>query len=147
MAEQLIRKTVAALEGEQLAVCPECGVQMPGRQRPEHLVQAHGYLQVSNLLISRPEALAYLWDRVFIVGDTEAHDRVAKLLAEDTLEGGESAYRSALETELLRRADALFAARWQELPRLVRCLRQSAVARPQFRGLLRASDARVREVG
>src|SRR5947209_2130122 len=147
MAEQLIRKTVAALEGDQLAICPECGVQMPGRQRPDHLVSAHGYVQLSNLLISRPEALAYLWDRVFLAGDAEAHDRVVKLLAEDTVEGGESAYRTALESELVRRADTLFAARWQELPRLVRCLRQSAAARPQFRGLLRAGDARVREVG
>src|SRR5437764_4929811 len=147
MAEQLIRKTVAALEGEQPAVCPECGVQMPGRQRPQHLVEAHGYVEVTGLLLSRPEALAHLWDRVFLAGDAEAHDRVAKLLAEETVEGAEAAYRTALETELLRRADTLFAARWQELPRLVRCLRQSATAWPHFRGLLRAGDPRVREVG
>src|SRR5262249_8569675 len=61
--------------------------------------------------------------------------------------GAAPEYGPALEGELRRRADALFANRQQEVPRLVRCLRQTVAARPHFSFALGSADARVREIG
>jgi hypothetical protein len=144
VAEDVIRATVIALEGERPTNCPVCGLELAGRDRAGHLAQVHDYVDVFGTLLPRPAALARLWDRVFSAADAPAHDRLAEVLL-----GGKSgpAYAAALEAELARRADGLFAARFQEVPRLVRCLRQSAAARPHFPRLLRSADSRVREVG
>ncbi len=116
---------------------------MPGRDRPEHLQREHGYVEAANMLLPRSQALTWLWDRTFR-GDDKAHERLHTLLQE---EGGGPAYTAALETELSRRADALFAARWQEVPRVVQNLRRYAPAQAHFRGLLRSKERRVREIG
>src|SRR5262245_11423012 len=129
MAEPTLRRTVAAVEGDAQAVCPECGQLVPGRDRPEHLQRDHGYLEATNMLLARSQALAWLWERTFR-GDDEAHERIHTLLVH---EGGGPAYTSALEGELTRRAEGLFAARWQEVPRVVQNLRRYALAEPHFR--------------
>src|SRR5262249_37375191 len=56
-------------------------------------------------------------------------------------------YVAALEAQLHLRGEALLADRWQKLPRLVECLRASAIARPHFRHLVGSGDARAREIG
>src|SRR4051794_27449809 len=56
MADEVIRRTVAALEGDQPAVCRECGQILPGQDRPSHLAAAHGYLEIAGVLLPRPEA-------------------------------------------------------------------------------------------
>src|SRR5436305_681308 len=143
MAHGVLRATVTAADGERNAVCPECGALL--RDRREHLTTSHGYLEAGELLLPRDEALRRLWNKVFSLGDLAAHERLTTLLGEGV--AGEPAYREALESELVRRADALFAERWQELPRLVHCLRQNKAARPAFRDLIRSRDPRVREMG
>src|SRR5436305_9137237 len=61
MAEQVIGKAVAAPEGDPHSVCPECGLLLPTRDRPAHLTGAHGYLELSGMLLPRRAALTYLW--------------------------------------------------------------------------------------
>src|SRR5262249_38308599 len=80
VADELIRRVVAHLEDERPATCPECGVGLTGRDRPGHLMSAHGYVDVFGAVLPRPVALARLWDRVFTGGDTKAHDRICDLL-------------------------------------------------------------------
>jgi hypothetical protein len=146
--EEIIRKTVAQLEGERPANCPECGIELAGRNRPLHLISVHGYVDVFGAVQPRAIALTRLWDRVFSTGDVSAHDRLCEILLDEVPSGQTpSPYAASLEGELEHRAEVFFAARWQEMPRLVRCLHQSAKARPHFLELLRASDRRVREVG
>jgi hypothetical protein len=147
MAVEGTRNTALAPESEYLAVCPECGVQVPVAERDAHVANEHGYVEVAGQWLPRGDGLAQLWEQVFRAADTKAHERLTELLASEGAEEGESPYRAALETELCRRADTIFAARWQEVPRLVQCLRRNPEARPHFRGLLRAGDARVRELG
>jgi uncharacterized C2H2 Zn-finger protein len=129
-------------------VCPECGLGFPERERSRHLIAVHGYVETGGTLLPLPAALAALWERVFRRGDVAAHDRLFEILSAVPHRPGEPPpYAAALEAELRRRADTLFASRWQELPRLVRCLRQNEAARSTFRHLLQSTDLRVRETG
>jgi hypothetical protein len=147
MAVEGTRNTALAAESEYLAVCPECGAQVPVADRDAHVANVHGYVEVAGQWLPHADALAQLWEQVFRAADSKAHQRLTELLAGEFSEEGESPYRAALEMELSRRADAIFAARWLEVPRLVQCLRRNPEARPHFRGLLRASDPRVRDLG
>jgi hypothetical protein len=152
VTDEVIGATAAALEKERPVVCPVCGGNLQHRDRSVHLIAAHGYVDVFGTLLPRPDALARLWSRTFGQGDGAAHDRLCELLLEGPAPtaagaGPRTPYVASLEEELLRRADSLFAARWQEMPRLVQCLRQNPKARPYFRQLLFAADPRVREAG
>jgi hypothetical protein len=160
VADDLVRQTVAALEQERPVLCPVCGVNLLDRDRPVHMIAGHGYVDVFGALLPRAEALARLWEQTFAGADAAAHGRLCELLLgeppsarprETTADGaGErspAAYVAALEAELRRRADALLAGRWRDLPRLVACLRESATARPYFGRLLASDDPRVREIG
>src|SRR5262249_8864944 len=60
VAEALIRQTVEALERDRPVACPECGLTLTGGDRPGHLVQAHGYVDVFGSPLPRGEALARL---------------------------------------------------------------------------------------
>jgi hypothetical protein len=127
--------------------CPECGRRLSERDQPGHLVSRHGYIDLAGIVMPPAAARTCLWDRVFTTGDIQAHDSLCRLLA---AEG--TAYGSALEAELLRRADALFSAallafQRPEIIRLVRCLRQSEAARSHFGQLLSSADKRIRDFG
>jgi hypothetical protein len=162
VAEEAIHETIAALERDRPSACPECGLIFRSHERVGHLVEAHGYVDCLGSLLPRPEALARLWDQTFSQADRAAHGRLCELLAGTSpaprLSGptgpkGEAseperpAYVAALEAQLHLRADGLLAARWQQLPRLVECLRASPAARPHFRHLLTSADNRVRDIG
>src|SRR5438045_3355693 len=84
--------------------------------------RGNAHLEAANMLLPRAQALSWLWERAFR-GDDQAHERVHTVL---TQEGGGPGYTSALESELSRCAEALFAARWQEVPRVVQNLRRYA---------------------
>ncbi len=162
VADDVIVATVAAVERDRPVVCPECGHHVAGRDQRIHLVAAHGYLDVSGTLLPRAAALARLWEQTFAQADVPAHHRLCELLGVDATTGGETAskadakkrsflmraspYLAALEAELSRRAVNLLAARWQQVPRLVQCLRENVWARPFFRELLRSMDPLVREI-
>jgi hypothetical protein len=120
------------------ARCPECAAALPARDLPAHLVGVHGYVEVGDTALPREAALGQLWDRVFSHGDRAANERLLQLLP-----GG---YAAALEAQLRRRAGAILAARWQELPRLTHCLRATAAALPLVGRALLSEDARVREI-
>src|SRR5262249_47487711 len=95
--QEIIRQTIAVLEGERRSRCPECAETLTARIRASHLKGLHGYLDVFGALLPRPAALVRLWERVFREGDVPAHER----LCEELLAGGqkESAYAAALEGE------------------------------------------------
>jgi uncharacterized C2H2 Zn-finger protein len=127
--------------------CPECGRLLPESDQPQHLVREHGYIVLSGIAMPPAAAVTCLWDRVFTTGHPQAHEHLCQLLAAQ-----EADYAPSLEAELLRRADGLFASPLQtvwrpELLRLVRCLRQSGMARGQFWPLLSSPDRRVRDLG
>jgi hypothetical protein len=93
-------------------------------------------------------AMAALWDRVFTRGDALAHQRIYEILKPRVnRDSATPPYVAALEEELTRRAEILFAARWQEIPRVVACLRQCDAARPLFWHLLESADPRLHEIG
>src|SRR5262249_37618813 len=114
--------------------------------RPAHLASVHGYVDVFGELLPPPAAMDRLWDRVFLAGDTLAHDRLTTLLSAAPGARGGPGYAGALEKQLEKRSDRLFAARWLEIPRMVRCLRQNPSAKEHFPKLLLATSLRVREV-
>jgi hypothetical protein len=144
----LIRQVAADLEAERPAACPVCGQPVATRDRAEHLRAAHGYVDVSGNLLSRPAALERLWDRVFLGNDAPAHDQVLDILDRGPSRDREDApYAAALRSQLGARAEALLRTRSQEVPRLVRCLRQNPRAHPYFPILLRDADPNIREVG
>jgi hypothetical protein len=150
--EEVVRETIAALEEDRPTVCAECGLVLRAGERSAHLSKAHGYVDCLGTLLPRPEALARLWERTFGQADHAAHDRLCELLAESTLRGeqGEAAlpdYVTSLEEQLRLRAEGLLTARWQELPRVIACLRSNAAARRGFPQLLNSSDSPVREMG
>jgi hypothetical protein len=128
--------------------CPECGLTMPAAEVPAHLIARHTYVDVFGILLPLPAALASLWDRVFARGDVHANKRLCQILKPAPGQATDPPpYVAALEAELVRRGETLFASRYQELPRLINCLCQSDAARPYFRHLLQSGNARVREVG
>src|SRR5262249_54798585 len=128
--------------------CPECGLTLPAAEVAAHLIARHTYVDVFGILLPLTAAVASLWDRVFARGDVQANKRLCQLLKPAAGHATDPPpYIAALEAELARRGETLFASRYQELPRLVHCLRQSDAARPYFRHLLQSGNARVREVG
>src|SRR5207244_7489325 len=63
------------------AACPECGQQLSANDQREHLLSAHGYIDLAGIVLPPAAALTCLWDRVFTTGDVQAHDRLCRLLA------------------------------------------------------------------
>jgi hypothetical protein len=148
---ELIRQAAAELEASRPAACPVCGKEVAARERAAHLKSAHGYVEALGSLLPREAAVDRLWGRVFLASDAQAHDEIVALLdpggaPSGTGPRGDTPYADSLKAQLRERADGLLQARSQELPRLVRCLRQNARARRHFPALLRDDDPRVREV-
>jgi hypothetical protein len=157
VSEETLRPILAAVSQQIPTTCPVCGASLPDRDTAGHLVSVHGYLEEAGTLLPRDEVLGRLWDRVFDSGDAEAHERLCGLLGAEALDASTmqmmhsphaaaSPYVAALESEILRRAGALFAAREEAVPRLVKCLRQSRTARALGPYLLRSAEAQVREL-
>lgn len=146
----LMQQVLAALEQERPTNCPECGVELAGRDRATHLTTAHGYVDLDGALLPRAEALTRLWDRVFLHADATAHRRLVELFA--GLGNGEparpgEAYTVALEAELARLLPSS-----GELPRiyvehLVRAWRADPHRHALLPPLLRARSPLAREAG
>src|SRR5439155_19487788 len=130
MTANLSENPRALIEEQWSAACPECGQQLSANDQREHLLSAHGYIDLAGIVLPPVAALTCLWDRVFTTGDVQAHDRLCQLLVTGAEpEPGRPSYVVALEAELLRHADALLSSKHTELLRLVRCLKQNEAAR------------------
>jgi hypothetical protein len=147
-AQETVRHAAReALSAGRLVACPECTRLFTQRDLHAHQMEAHGYIEVAGSVLPRAVALNQLWDRLFGAGDREAHNRLVELLAaSDPKADGSPPYVRALEAQLRRRGDQILAARWQELPRLVRCLRSSTQALPLLTQLLHSPHQFVQEV-
>ena len=73
--------TMAFLDEDRSAPCPACARELRERDQPEHLITAHGYVDLAGIVMPPSAALTCLWDRVFTTGDSQAHDRLYHLLA------------------------------------------------------------------
>jgi hypothetical protein len=137
-----------ALSAARPVVCSGCGTSLAQRDLHAHLAQVHGFIDQGGTLAPRAVALGQLWDRIFTTGDREAHNRLVQLLVPPGAPSadGPPPYVRALEAQLQRHADQILAARWQELPRLTRCLRSSETALPLLTRLLPSPHAAVREI-
>ncbi len=145
LSEDLVRRLLADLESDRPIRCPVCQVQIPNRERFRHLVTEHGYLEVDGTLLSRPDALARLWEQVATWGDGQAHRRLLEIFhaAEQP-----AAYVAGLEAELGRRT----AGPGGGVPRsvletLVRQLRREPAWPALVPGLVRAKNPLIREIG
>jgi hypothetical protein len=140
-------KTIPTPSVERRVFCPECGIKLSLAGQGEHLVAAHGYVPLFGTLLPLPTALRCLWDRVLATGDTDAHERICRLLERVSPHSeGLPPYVATLAEELEQRFGK------GGLPsgdrtRLVERLRSSLVARPLFRQLLVAPDPRMRNLG
>jgi hypothetical protein len=142
VADDLLRLVVNRLQGERSESCPVCQQKVAPAQHLEHL-RAHGYVELDGVALPRNQALARLWDRVFLEGSQPAHDQLLTILAPEP--GGDNKappYVASLEEAL---AEAPMPT--TSLERLIHCLRQSKDAACLIPFLLRSKDARPREVG
>jgi hypothetical protein len=142
--EEAVRNTVEALEGDRPTSCPVCRMELAGRDRPAHLRDVHGFLEVFGALLPRAAALERLWERILVQGDAQAHDRLLEILnIADQNGDAASVYVAMLERELNRRDEAPATAR----ERLVSCWRRDRRLHVFVPDLLRSRSERVREVG
>jgi len=144
LGEEAVRRTVEALEGDRPTTCPVCRAELTGRDRPAHLRDVHGFVEVFGALLPRRAALERLWDRILLQGDGPAHDRLLEILPASERNGDAGRlYVAALDVELNRRADA--PASLGE--HLVSCLHRDPRAHHLVPDLLRSRSERVREIG
>ncbi|MBM4067655.1 MAG: hypothetical protein FJ271_01735 [Planctomycetes bacterium] len=144
-----IQRTVNAFEGDRPSTCPVCRIELTGRDRPEHLRAAHGYIDVFGALLPRDVALDRLWDRVFTSADAQAHAQLLELAGADE----DRAQRYCAFLEMAVRARFAVPAGQREIAEsltpfdgLVSCLGRTVDA-SLFAGLLRCSDSRLRQIG
>jgi hypothetical protein len=141
--EEALRRTVEAFEGDRPAACPVCYAELTGRDRPAHLREVHGFVDVFGALLPRQAALERLWDRILLQGDVQAHHRLLEVLKIPERNGDAGrVYVSVLEEELQRRSDPPAALS----ERLVSCWRRDARVERLVPDLLRSGDERVRDL-
>ena len=167
LGDEQARRIVAALEGDRPTTCPVCQMELTGRDRPEHLQDAHGYVSVSGTLLPRAMAIERLWEGIFLKGDTAAHDQLVELFGND--ETAKRNYVASLEDELRRRDGsgewptasaegsgefpvmvsapvALRPAPRFKVENLIACLRKSPQVESFLANLLRSKESRVRDL-
>ncbi|MCS7046614.1 MAG: hypothetical protein NZO58_09685, partial [Gemmataceae bacterium] len=139
------------LEGERPTTCPLCGIPLSRRERPEHLRNQHGYVELDGEMWPRRQAENRLWDRVFSAGDADAHQQLLRLFGDDP--AGRSAYVAALEAQLSAREDldeaeslagAAFNPQWEPW---LNCLRMTLATHPVLPRLLHSETPRAWAVG
>ena len=151
VADDLVERVAGRLEGERPETCPVCGVKIAQAQRLDHLRSVHGHVELDGVALPRPQALARLWDRVFLEGSQPAHDRLLTLLdvageSPETPGVKPHPYVAALEEALAQQSsgkppaepNTLMAA----LERLVHCLRHTKNVVKLILHLLRSKERR-----
>jgi hypothetical protein len=148
---EAITAAVARLERERVVACPECAEPVRLSRQHEHLLQRHGYVDVSGSLLSFADALRLLWRRLLAEQDGPASAQLAGLFVERQGERAAAAYTNAFEQQLALYAEALGppgteaepGAAWE---RLARCLAAHELTRRVCEGLLTHPDARLRRL-
>jgi hypothetical protein len=167
LGDDQVRRIVTALEGDRPTTCPVCRMELTGRDRPEHLQDAHGYVSVAGTLLPRAMAVERLWEGIFLQGDIAAHDQLVEIFGND--ENAKKNYVASLEEELKRRdgsgewpvasaegsgefpvmvagSGAFRPAPRFKVENLIACLRKSPQVETFLGNLLRSREGRVRDL-
>jgi uncharacterized C2H2 Zn-finger protein len=103
----VIADALRRLEGERPVRCPVCQQQVRAAGLNDHLIQAHGYVDLDGSLLSYADALKELWRRLVAEQQEASAAWLVNLLVDRHAEKAESMFRNAFEAQLTLHAAAL----------------------------------------
>ncbi len=150
VATEAVERLIDKLEGDRPTTCPVCSAELAGRDRADHMQEAHDHINVFGVFLPRQQAIALLWERVFEDGDSQAHERLLGIgHARASQEHPFSVYVESLESQLSPSSarQTIKRATRTKVGRLVESLKFTADKRSLAAALLRSKEDLVREIG